>query len=115
MGLTRDDILKAQDLPTAVVDVPEWGGQVTLRGFSAAARDNLAKRGTDENGGVEISNAEFLALCLVDDEGAPLFAPEDADTTLGRKNPRSDRPAVAGSHPAQRSARRAVEEAEKNS
>lgn len=115
MGLTRDDILKAQDLPTAVVDVPEWGGQVTLRGFSAAARDNLAKRGTDENGGVEISNAEFLALCLVDDEGLPLFAPEDADTTLGRKNPEvidrllQEAIRLNGLHAG------AVEEAEKNS
>lgn len=115
MGLTRDDILKAQDLPTAVVDVPEWGGQVTLRGFSAAARDNLTKRGTDENGGVKISNAEFLALCLVDDDGAPLFAPEDADATLGRKNPEvidrllQEAIRLNGLHAG------AVEEAEKNS
>jgi len=38
--LTRDQILGAP-IPTRVVDVPEWGGQVTLRDLSIRARTEM--------------------------------------------------------------------------
>lgn len=41
--LTVDQILAASDLPTEVVQVPEWGGAVKVQGLSRAAYDAIAK------------------------------------------------------------------------
>jgi hypothetical protein len=35
MALTKDEILAAPDLKPELVDVPEWGGSVWLRGLIA--------------------------------------------------------------------------------
>ena len=39
MRLSREDILKAEDLPTEEVPVPEWGGSVLVRGLTGRERD----------------------------------------------------------------------------
>jgi hypothetical protein len=41
--LTVDAILSAADLPSEVVQVPEWGGAVKVQGLSRAAYDAIAK------------------------------------------------------------------------
>lgn len=41
--LTIDEILAANDLPTEVVEVPEWGGSIKVQGLSRAAYDAIAK------------------------------------------------------------------------
>lgn len=41
--LTIDQILAADDLPSEVVDVPEWGGKVKVQGLSRASYDAIAK------------------------------------------------------------------------
>jgi hypothetical protein len=41
--LTIDAILAAHDLPSEVVEVPEWGGKVKVQGLSRAAYDDIAK------------------------------------------------------------------------
>ena len=41
MRLSRDDILKAEDLTTEEVDVPEWGGTVLVRGLTGRERDEF--------------------------------------------------------------------------
>lgn len=43
MFLTVDAILSAADLPSEVVQVPEWGGAVKVQGLSRAAYDAIAK------------------------------------------------------------------------
>ena len=39
MALSRDSILKASDIKTETVPVPEWGGDVNLRGHSGEELD----------------------------------------------------------------------------
>ena len=36
--LTREQILKAQELKTKVINVPEWGGEITLKQLTSLER-----------------------------------------------------------------------------
>ena len=40
--LSKDDIFKADDLPTKDMDIPEWGGMLTIRTLTGAERDLFA-------------------------------------------------------------------------
>src|ERR687888_295975 len=66
--LTLDQIAAAQDRPEIVVDVPEWGGSVKIRGLTydqiAVAREQAwdkIRKETNE----DVLNAWCLALGLV--------------------------------------------------
>lgn len=41
--LSVDQILAVDDIPTEVVSVPEWGGEVRVKGLSRAAFDKITK------------------------------------------------------------------------
>ena len=41
--LTVDEILAANDLPTEIVHIPEWGGNVKIQGLTRAAFDAINK------------------------------------------------------------------------
>jgi hypothetical protein len=41
--LSVEQILAANDLPSEIVDVPEWGGRVKIQGLSRASYDAIAK------------------------------------------------------------------------
>jgi hypothetical protein len=41
--LSVDQILAADDIPSEVVDVPEWGGKVKVRGLSRSAFEKINK------------------------------------------------------------------------
>jgi hypothetical protein len=88
--LTRDDILKTNDLPIEAVDVPEWGGTVYVRTISGRERDDFEESmltGKGKNRQVNTRNirAKLCALCLCDVNGVPLFGNEDVDA-LGQKS-----------------------------
>ena len=90
--LTRDDILNADDLPSEVVDVPEWGGQVKVRTMSGSARDAfeaslIESQGKKKSKDDLMSNirARFASLVLVDDDGKRLFTAKDINS-LGKKS-----------------------------
>ncbi len=90
--LTKDQILKADDLPTEVVDVPEWGpgGQVRVRTLTGTERDSFEESITKKKGkSVEVNmvnlRAKLCALTIVDDKGERLFANADV-VELGKKN-----------------------------
>lgn len=89
--LTRDAILGASDIETEIVAVPEWGGDVMVRGLTAAQRDKYEQSmiGKDEKGKAKISmanaRARLVALTVVDESGALVFS--DADILkLGTKS-----------------------------
>lgn len=92
MRLSKDDILKAEDLATKEVEVPEWGGSVLVRGMSGRERDAFeVDTSTEQRGrGVPKRNlvnirAKVVARCVVDDDGQRLFS--DADVAaLGEKS-----------------------------
>lgn len=85
--LNRDQILSADDIPSEVVDVPEWGGQVKVRALSGAERDRIEGSLLGKGGKPQLNNfrAKLAAACMVDDTGAPLFAESDV-VALGRKS-----------------------------
>lgn len=73
--LTVEAIRAADDLPTEVVEVPEWGGAVVVRGLSVADWVKLNKNLRPELS--EEQNAAIQALLYGVVE--PKFSPADVD------------------------------------
>ena len=88
--LKRDDILKVQDIKVEKVHVPEWGGDVYIKGMNGMERDAfeasvVQMRGKGTN--VDMSNirAKLAAQTICDENGERLFT--DADIkALGKKS-----------------------------
>lgn len=92
--LSKSEILAAVDLPTETVDVPEWGGEVLVRGLTAAERDAFEQSVVTLNGSgkaastkMNLSNirAKLCSLTIVDEDGERLFSDAEVDV-LGRKS-----------------------------
>lgn len=83
----RNAILGAQDLPTEVVEVKEWNQKVTLRGLTAAERDDYMAAITDASGALQWRNASALLIVrsIVTESGERVFADADA-SLLGKKS-----------------------------
>lgn len=93
--LSRKDILKAQDLPTKDVEVPEWGGTVRVRSLTARDRDAIETalidaRQKDDGQPVNI-RARYAAACIVDENGSPLFSVDDVEVLGGKSGGAVDR------------------------
>ena len=105
--LSKDAIFAVDDLKTEVVDVPEWGGAVTIRTMTGADRDvfeaSMTNTKTGEDGkpsqerNLENFRARFCAAIMVNANGKLLFPnPEDV-VRLGKKSSRAlDRVMKAG-------------------
>lgn len=90
MQLSRDDILKADDLETQELEVPEWGGTVLVRALSGKERDayeaSLVQfRGNERLPQLANMRAKLVVRCIVDDQGQRLFTDQDANA-LGQKS-----------------------------
>ena len=90
MRLSKDDILKAADLTTEEVDVPEWGGTVLVRGLTGLERDEYEVSMMVRYGGEMVQDlanarAKLVAKCVVGDDGKRLFTDADAGA-LGEKS-----------------------------
>ena len=79
--LSRDDILKIDDLPIKKVEVPQWGGSVYVRGLTAEARDALDAAYADaKKSGVPVNiRARYAAACIGDKNGRPIFTEDDIE------------------------------------
>ncbi|MEU4168859.1 phage tail assembly chaperone [Streptomyces sp. NPDC026665] len=95
MALSRDSILEASDIQTETVPVPEWGGDIILRGLTGeeldayqASRRQIRNAGTKEQEVVFVQDnarATLLVKCIVDEDGNRVFTDRDAGL-LGMKN-----------------------------
>ncbi|MFF3884024.1 phage tail assembly chaperone [Streptomyces sp. NPDC001914] len=95
MALSRDSILEASDVQTETVPVPEWGGDIILRGLTGeeldayqASRRQIRNAGTKEQEVVFVQDnarATLLVKCIVDEAGNRVFTDRDAGL-LGMKN-----------------------------
>lgn len=88
--LGRDEILNADDLTTEVVEVPEWGGKVRVKGLTGEERDQFEASVIGENTKNKRRNlgnlrARLVAMAVVDGEGKALFKRGDIPA-LGRKS-----------------------------
>lgn len=85
--LTKAQILAAQDIKTEPVEVPEWGGEVLVRGLSGAERDGFEDRiikreGKQSRVVLKDVRAKLVAICMVDGQGERMFSDaEVADLT----------------------------------
>ena len=78
--LTRDAILGAGDLKRQEVEVPEWGGKVTVRAMTVAERNEFVRRSTAG----EPTTVWLVVTLCVDAEGKPLFKAEDEAALDGK-------------------------------
>ena len=82
MLLGKEQILKADDLPTEDVEVPEWSGTVRVRGLSGKGRDEYwasmtVQRGSRQTLDVANATAKLVARCVIGEDGEPLFTQND--------------------------------------
>ena len=94
--LNKDDILKADDLVTQVVNVKEWGGAVVVRTMTGAERDFFesslfSDKGADKAANIKNLRARLLSLCLADEEGKRLFTDKECELLGGKSSKVIDR------------------------
>ena len=89
-ALTRDDILKKDDIVTEKLEVPEWNGFVFVRTLSGAERDEFEQLASSRKKGdyTDLSGlkAKIVALSTVDESGKRLFAGHDDHVKLNQKS-----------------------------
>lgn len=89
-AITRESILKSEDLKPEAVQVPEWDGEVLVRGLMGHERDSFEQSlyvGEDDDRRFDPSNirARLLVRCIVDESGDRIFTDADAPA-LGQRN-----------------------------
>lgn len=89
-----DEAVKTQDLPTADIEVPEWGGSVRVRHWTLAERDEFTKRSQDAK--QKDKTAEWLIGLLVINEDGSRWLPEGRFAELNGKNPKAIDAIVGG-------------------
>ena len=89
--LTREQILGSNDLPSETVDVPEWGGQVSVRTMTGIDRDAFETTLVGKEGKLDNVRARLVALTVCDKSGARLFGDEDVAALGGKSAKALDR------------------------
>lgn len=96
--LSREAIRNVQDIPTETVPVPEWGGEVIVKGLSAAQRLEFAGRMAEFKDMSQDNpdpatmrkllqvQAEIVCCTVVDEAGKYLFDMEQDAGWLQDKN-----------------------------
>ena len=87
--LTRDQILRAPDIQEETVAVPEWGGNVLVRGMTGAERDAfeasvITGRGANRQVNLQNIRAKLVARSVVDEAGAQIFTEADIEALGGK-------------------------------
>lgn len=88
--LTRADILGVTDLKFEIVPVPEWGGNVRVRGLRAVERDEyeasmVKQRGKNVDVNIVNIRAGLVARTICDMQGNRVFSDGDI-ALLGQKS-----------------------------
>lgn len=82
MILDKKTILAANDVVKELVFVPEWGGEVWVRGMTGASRDKfeasiVQTKGKDQTVNMTNLRAKLASFTICDEQGQRLFS--DAD------------------------------------
>lgn len=77
--ITKADIVAFNDLKSETIEVPEWGGSVTIRRMTGGERDAyeadiFESKGSQLQLKRENFRAKLIARCLVDDNGERMFS-----------------------------------------
>lgn len=81
MFLSVDQILSAPDVPEEIVEVPEWGGKLKVRGLTRAAFDRISKAaeivvpatGPGQQAGTMRDDAKFSEMLFLECVVEPKF------------------------------------------
>ncbi len=86
--LTAREVLKANDLNTDDVHVPEWGDDacVRVKTLTCAEHAVFAKRVVNEKDDATVL-AYLVLASAIDVDGSPLFAATDLEALLGKSSP----------------------------
>jgi hypothetical protein len=84
----RDQILAKNDIRKKIVNVPEWGIDVEVRGMTGADRTTILENAVNpETGSVDLKvmyPAIVIASCYDPETGEKIFTPEDKDLLLSK-------------------------------
>lgn len=87
--LTKEQIWAADDLKWEDVQVPEWGGAVRVKTLTGAERDQYEADSVKMEGNrrkmVGNLRARLVALCVINEDGTPMFTRADV-MKLGQKS-----------------------------
>ena len=80
--LKRDDVLQADDIKIELVPVPEWGGEVYVKGMMGAERDKfegslIVSPGKSQQMNMTNIRAKVASLTICDEKGKRLFNEND--------------------------------------
>lgn len=90
MMLSKEDILKADDLEREECEVPEWNGSVIVRALNGRERDDyeascVQQRGNNMHRNLANVRAKLVVRSVIDEDGNRLFEDRDANA-LGLKS-----------------------------
>ena len=81
--LTKEDILKAKDIRTKVLSIPEWGGDITVKFLSLKDFSQIESASKDVFG--KIDTLKLAVATFVAGVADPVFEPKDVEE-LQKKN-----------------------------
>ena len=81
MILNKDAILNSDDLPTEVLNVPEWGGTVTIKAWSGSDLSRILGFVDKPSFYIDVA-----AASIVDDKGERIFSSPQDVQALSKKN-----------------------------
>jgi hypothetical protein len=95
----RNQILALNDIPSEIVDIPEWGVKVEVRGMTGAERTRIMDMATKNAGefNLQFVYPEIVIATSFDTEtGEQIFQPSDRDALLAKSANALDRLASVG-------------------
>lgn len=87
MLLNKQQIKDVDDLPTQIVEMPEWGGEIKLRAMSAKNRIDFEKRNSAAKTELETMISLIMFSCI--DENNELMFNDDDYEFLANKSAKS--------------------------
>lgn len=90
MTLNKEQILNVKDIKIEKINIPEWGGDVYVKGMTGSERDKfeasiVEMRGSQQKLNMVNVRAKLACYCLCDEKGERLFT--DAEMLeLGKKS-----------------------------
>lgn len=95
----RDKILACDDIQRELVEIPEWGVILEVRGMNGADRSRIIEMVSDEQGNVSVGTmyVETVIASTYDPEsGERVFSPSDRDALTAKAASAIDRIAKVG-------------------
>lgn len=90
----RDRIFATDDAQRQIIEIPEWGVNVEVRGMSGAARFAVMQTTADNNGAINFARMipEIIIGCTFDPEtGEQVFEDTDRDSLMLKSGKALDR------------------------